>query len=113
MMADETLRSIYSAADETIAQLDQLHRLSSERMLTHRQSLDAAISRLGDSSLPFEEVGASSGAVDYRGVSSPRSAAPDEAPFYALPQRTTHGGPFGPAVRAKLLAAALAKDTRW
>jgi len=111
-MADETLRLIYSAADETIAQLDQLNRLSSERMLTHRQSLDASVARLGDSSLPYEETGGSSGAADYRGVSSPRSAAPDE-PFYALPQRTTHGGPFGPAVRAKLLAAALAKDTRW
>ena len=112
-MVDETLRSTYSAADETIAQLDQLNRASSERMLASRQSLDAATARLGDSSLPFEEVGASSGAADYRGASSPRFAAPDELPYYPLPQRTTHGGPFGPKVRAKLLAAALAKDTRW
>lgn len=113
-MADETLRSIYSAADETIAQLDQLHRLSSDRSLSIRLSLDTATARLGDSSLPFEEVGASPGAVDYRGVSSPRSAAPGEAPFVALPVRSTHGGDFGPKVRSKLIAEALAKRAdRW
>ena len=53
VMADETLRSIYSAADETIAQLDQLQQSSRERALTTRQSLDAACARLGDASLPF------------------------------------------------------------
>jgi hypothetical protein len=110
-MADETLRLIYSAADETIAQLDQLNRLSSERMLTHRQSLDAATARLGDSSLPFVET---MGAEPAMGSAEPAMARRGAAePYYALPQRTTHGGPFGPAVRAKLLAAALAKDTRW
>jgi len=111
-MADETLRSIYSAADETVAQLDQLHRASRERALTTRLSLDAAVARLGDSSLPWVEPGGEAAGGDYRGVSPPRSPSPAE-PYFPLPERTTHGGPFGPAVRAKLLAAALAKDTRW
>jgi hypothetical protein len=111
-MADETLRSIYSAADETIAQLDQLHRSSSERNLTHRQALDAATARLGDSSAPFVESMAEQPPSDGTTPGRPRTA-PESEPYYPLPQRTTHGGPFGPAVRAKLLAAAVARDTRW
>jgi len=110
-MADETLRSIYSAADETIDQLDQLHRASSERNLTSRQSLDAAVARLGDSSAPFVETLGDGPAMAPAGPATAPRAEP--APFYPLPQRTTHGGPFGPKVRAKLLAAAIAKDTRW
>jgi len=112
MMADETLRSIYSAADETIAQLDQLHRLSSERAMTSRAALDVATARLGDSSLPFVETMGDAPPVA-GGPAAARSEVAESPPFVALPQRTTHGGPFGPAVRAKLLAAALAKDTRW
>ncbi len=115
-MADETLRSIYSAADETASQLDQLHRASRERALTHRQALDAATARLGDSSLPFVDAnweGLPGTGVRPDASSSGSPPVPEPEPHYALPQRTTHGGPFGPAVRAKLLAAALAKDTRW
>ena len=113
VMANETLRSIYSAADETVAQLDQLLRASSERALTTRQSLDAAVARLGDSSAPFVEPTASVTGGDPRDASTFRPPSVAETPYFPLPQRTTHGGPFGPAVRAKLLAAALAKDTRW
>ena len=114
MMADETLRSIYFAADETIAQLDQLHRASRERSLTWRQSLDAATTRLGDSTAPFvESVSAwpAGESIPEGPPSRPPVAEPE--PYYALPQRTSHGGPFGPKVRSKLLAAALAKDARW
>jgi len=110
-MADEILRSIYSAADETIAQLDQLQQASRERALTARQSLDAACAGLGYSSVPFV------GEVDGAGPTGVPAATPRqpaaETPNYPLPQRTTHGGPWGPAVRAKLLAAAALKDTRW
>ena len=110
-MVDETLRSIYSAADETIDQLDQLHRASSERNLTSRQSLDAAVARLGDSSAPFVETMADQPPMG--GMPPSRGEPTPSAPYYPLPQRTTHGGPFGPKVRAKLLAAAIAKDNRW
>ena len=34
---------------------------------------------------------------------------PDVGMFVPLPQRTTHGGPFGPKVRAKLIAEILGK----
>jgi hypothetical protein len=112
-MADETLRSIYSAADETIAQLDQLHRLSSERALMSRAALDLATARLGDSSAPFVEAGSVGSPVGSGDLAPARQPMAEPEPYYALPQRTSHGGPFGPAVRAKLLAAALAKDTRW
>lgn len=111
-MADGTLRSIYSAADETVAQLDQLQQASRNRALTARQSLDAAVGRLGESSLPYMDPVA--GGSPVAGPVPARDAPVAEPePFVPLPQRTTHGGPFGPAVRAKLLAAALAKDTRW
>jgi len=113
-MANETLRSIYSAADETVAQLDQLLRASSERALTARQSLDAAVGRLGDSSAPF--VGYEAGdqpRADGTGPPRARPEAESSVPYIPLPERTTHGGPWGPKVRAKLLAAALAKDNRW
>lgn len=38
---------------------------------------------------------------------APRSRLPQPEPEVRLPQRRTHGGNFGPAVRAKLLEAAL------
>lgn len=113
-MANETLRSIYSAADETVAALDQLHRASHDRVLATRQSLDAAVGRLGESSVPFVDGMAGDGpATVPAGPATARRPVDDETPYYPLPQRTTHGGPFGPTVRAKLLAAALAKDTKW
>lgn len=113
-MADETLRWIYSAADETVAQLDQLHRASHERALMTRQSLDASVARLGESSAPFVDVAGSSpgGPVTETSRGRPQPVVPKE-PYFPLPERTTHGGPFGPAVRAKLLAEALDKDTTW
>jgi hypothetical protein len=114
-MADVTLRSIYSAADETIAQLDRLHQASRDRAQTMRQSLDASISRLGDSTVPFVDAGfaeASGGPVTDTSRGRPQPVAP-ETPYVPLPQRATHGGPFGPAVVRKLIAEALAKDTRW
>jgi len=112
-MADESLRSIYSAADETIAQLDQLHRASIERALTSRAALDLATAQLGDSSAPFVETSGGGPTVGAGDLAPARQPVAEPEPYYPLPQRTTHGGPFGPAVRAKLLAAALAKDNRW
>ena len=115
VMADETLRSIYSAADETVAQLDQLHRASRERARATRLSLDAAVARLGESSAPFVDQMVGTDPQPPSGGTGPSrsGAVAEESPYFPLPERTTHGGPFGPAVRAKLLAEALAKDTRW
>ena len=111
-MVDETLRSIYSAADETVAQLDQHHRALRERALMTRQNLDTLVGRLGESSLPFVDAmadGAAGGPVTETSRGRPQPVAAKE-PYFPLPERTTHGGPFGPAVRAKLLAEALEKD---
>lgn len=36
-------------------------------------------------------------------------AAPDPAPVVLMPRRTTHGGPFGPRVEARITALALEK----
>jgi hypothetical protein len=39
--------------------------------------------------------------------------APAPVPFVPMPRRTTHGGPFGPVVRAKLIREALARRSGW
>lgn len=106
-MVDAMLRSIYSAADETVAQLDQLHRLHRDRVQTNRQSLDSACAMLGASSLPFVDQGEPP--AEEGPVARSRPVAP-EMPFVALPTRTTHGGDWGPAMKRKLIAEALAKD---
>lgn len=115
-MADETLRSIYSAADETVAQLDQLHQTSRDRAAMLRQSLDAAINRLGDSSVPYVDALASADAsgspVTDTSRGRPQPDA-DETPYIPLPTRTTHGGDWGPAMVRKLTAEALAKGNLW
>lgn len=41
------------------------------------------------------------------------SRGSDPIPYVPLPQRTTHGGPFGPKVREKLIAEALASGDVW
>jgi hypothetical protein len=106
-MVDATLRSIYSAADETVADLDRLHLASQAKRGQYRANLDAVVARLdwnppaGDPEVVPERRGR---ADEDRG----RTPA-DPPPFVALPQRTTHGGPWGPKMREKLTAEALAK----
>lgn len=114
-MADETLRSIYFAADETAAELDRLNRVRSDLIRTTRLALDTLCGRLGDSTLPFvdgSQTEAAGAPVAGNSGGRPTPVAP-ETPYVPLPQRTTHGGAFGPAVQRKLIAEALAKDTRW
>lgn len=113
-MADEMLRSIYSAADETIAALDRLLSPDREREREARMWLRDATARLGDSTAPY--LDAPAGDEPASGAPAPapvRRAVAPETPYVPLPQRTTHGGPFGPAVRAKLIAEALAKGNVW
>lgn len=107
-MVDATMRSIYSAADETVAALDRLNQQDQANRLRHRTSLESIVAGLGHGSPADTEEPAPSlrnGRLD----TDRRPPAPDPQPFVALPQRTTHGGPFGPAVRDKLIAEALSK----
>jgi hypothetical protein len=114
VMADEMLRSIYSAADETIEALDRLRAERSARDQSMWRSLRDAADRLGDSSSPyFDPVAGDGPAVGQPGPSSSRRSVDEEVPYVALPQRTTHGGPFGPKVRQKLIAEALEKRSVW
>lgn len=106
MTVDATLRSIYSAGDETVAELDRLLASRSTFSQEMRQRLDRAVAGL-DNGTP-EEIEVPVGRREGPGTDR-RPSAPDPLPFVALPQRTTHGGPFGPAVRDKLTAEALAK----
>jgi hypothetical protein len=102
--------AISSAIDETIAQMDRLNEPERERRARDFQALEAIVSNLAapfDPSLVDEEPELGRGR---RPPDGPRSATPSDGgalPFgVALPERTTHGGAFGPAVRRKLIAEA-------
>lgn len=107
-MADVTWPSISSALDETLAQLDALHRRETDRRQTAAAGLAMAVARLGESSEPWRPEEAQQPSQPSR---RERRLADEPIPFVPLPERTTHGGPFGPKVRAKLIAEALAD--RW
>lgn len=106
MTGDATLRSIYFAADETIADLERLHATTEATRTRARISLDLVVAGLDGTFAEEPEVRSERhgrAAVDRGATTS------DPTPFVALPVRTTHGGPFGPAVRDRLTREALAK----
>jgi hypothetical protein len=97
-----------SSADETIAALDSLLNREASRRAADFEGLRAATSRLDVLSFvadePVREARGASGAhTPVEGGPTP----PPATPTVLLPQRTTHGGDFGPAVRAKLIREAL------
>ena len=105
-MENETLRSIFFAGDETIAALDRLHMSTQASRSRARASLDQIVGGLGRGSP--EEMEPQPERHE-RAPEDRRPGSPDPLPFVPLPQRTSHGGPFGPKVREKLIATALAK----
>lgn len=111
-MADVTWPSISSAVDETLAQLDALHAPLRARRQATSEAMSAMVARLGESSEPWREDDAFTPPPAVRPPGQPAPASPS-MPYVPLPERTTHGGPFGPAVRNKLIAEALAKESRW
>ena len=103
-----TTRSASFAIEETLAQLDSLHERRRARVAADFDALKGFVGRLDES------FGADDEPVmerhDRRPEPTGRRTPPgDSPPFVPLPQRTTPGGPFGPAVRAKLTAEALEK----
>lgn len=109
-MVDVTSPSIFSAADETIARLDGLNLAERNRTQRGLRDLEAAVARLDQASgvdQPGEPEQAPRERRNERDVRS--DPTPDPLPFVALPQRTTHGGPWGPAMRERLTAEALGK----
>lgn len=91
--------------DETIRQLDQIFQAERARVDAHRQRSEADSRRLDGSLLPPDEppLGRDEGRGTRRGLTNPSE------PFIPLPSRTTHGGRFGPAVRAKLRSEVLGR----
>jgi uncharacterized coiled-coil protein SlyX len=113
-MADVTWPSISSAADETIAKLDALFAAQRARREKASIELAALTARLGDSTEPWAEP--SMPPTSPLGAPSSRSSerrGHEPMPFVPLPERTSHGGGFGPRVRNKLIAEALAEGDRW
>lgn len=98
------------STEELMSQLDRLHQ-------TARAEDDRWLNLLRNQTLP-PPMAPSEDEQDVvvaperpgRGLVPP---APEQSPFVALPRRTTHGGPWGPAMVRKLTDEALAKDRRW
>jgi hypothetical protein len=103
-MDDVTWPSISSAADETMASLDRLFDRQRSLHESQRSDLASFVGRLGDSTMPWTD----DSSPDPSGPVTP-ARRPEPAPYVHLPERTTHGGDWGPAVRRKLTAEALAK----
>jgi hypothetical protein len=99
-MDDLLWPSISSAIDETIASLDRLQQTEEARQAEHLRDLRASVAGL-DFGSPAE--------AEPTDVRPERAPVPPGRPYVPLPQRTTHGGPWGPAVRERLRAVALAK----
>lgn len=113
LMVDATRWSMSSAIDATNESLDRLFQATRARTLDGALKLEAAVARLDEpvgTGLDESTTAPREALRDERGE---RSARPDPAPFVPLPQRTTHGGPFGPKVRDKLTREALAKRGWW
>ena len=106
LMAGGTWPSIFSAGDATVASLDRLHATTQANRRQHRASLDAVVAGLDGNVADTDEPVLPR--REREGVDR-RSATPDPLPFVALPQRTTHGGYYGPKVREKLTREALSK----
>ncbi len=105
MTADETLRSIFSGADETSAQLERLFSANREQRSHRLSQLERIVAGLDRVTADEPEPTAER----RERHEDRRPVAPDPVPFVALPQRTTHGGPWGPKMREKLTAIALEK----
>jgi hypothetical protein len=104
-MADVTWPSISSALDETIAALDRLNEAQRQRRAAAAAELAALTGRLGESSEPWTETTATPAPTS--ATTPTRRPRPEPRPYVDLPERVTHGGPFGVKVRNKLIEEAL------
>lgn len=99
----------FSSNDEIFAHLDLLNRQAESRRAYWLERLERNVAGLGVAGQP-DPVG-DDPPRSRRGLGDrPRPGPdPESTPYVTLPQRTTHGGDFGPAVRAKLIAEALGR----
>lgn len=114
MTGDATLRSIYSAADETVADLERLNQKGRAQQGLLLPELKAIVARLDFGSGTAEDETVVAPRRNERGGDrSPTAPADsDPAPFVPLPQRTTHGGRWGPKMVEKLTNIALEREAR-
>jgi hypothetical protein len=113
-MVDGTLRSIYSAADETVAELDRLNQKAQAQRAPSLRRLEAQVARLDVGPGTVDDEPSSPPPRSERDGDRPRVTAdrPDPVPFVPLPRRNTPGGPWGPAMVEKLTSIALEKQSR-
>lgn len=107
MTVDATLRSIYSAADETIEAFDRLQQSTLLRRSHDLQRLESVAAGLNGA---YQDEPEAPLTRERREDRPATGAAPE--PFIPLPKRTTHGGPFGPKVAA-IITAEIVRKRGW
>lgn len=112
-MVDVPSPSISSEIEATLAQLDQLNQQGREVRSRYLRLLESSVAALGFGTSSLEAETGEPPRTERLGPVSRRASSPEPEPFVYLPQRTTPGGDFGPAVRRKLIAEALARGDGW
>jgi hypothetical protein len=102
---------ISSDNDAIFASLDRLHAKEAERKAIWLAKLAHSVASLGLGSTPEPEESMAPRSGGGFGDRPGMRPDPEPAtPFVPMPERTTHGGPFGAVAREAIIAAALAKD---
>lgn len=109
--SESSLLAISSSLDATVSALDRLHQASESRRTLSRRLLDGALARLD--AVVTGDIEGTYAPARTNGAEDRRPPAPDPAPFVPLPRRTTHGGPWGPAMREKFTREAIEKGGLW
>lgn len=103
---EDWMEALDRSTEASSALISGIHQAAEARRAVLRRGLDAAVAGLAVASLgESDDVAGLSGRPPLRDGGGGR-------PYVALPQRTTHGGPFGPVVRAKLRDEAMGRR-RW
>lgn len=102
---EEWLEALDRSTAESMALLDRNNQAEEARRAKTRLSLDSAVAGLSVEGAPLDLTDLRTDAPRGGVMASPRS-------FVPMPRRSTHGGPFGPAVRQKLVDEAMGRR-RW
>jgi hypothetical protein len=101
---------ISDSIEATLASLDGLNAARRSRDAATFAKLEAIVANLDTIPPQIEDDEPMVPERRARRAEPPGRPADDSVPFgVSLPERTTHGGPFGPAVRRQLLAEARQK----
>ncbi len=111
----DALRLPLTSFDATYDALSAVLTAEQQRQTTFRTRFEALIAQQHALEAPLTGDGDADEAPRGRGMAAREvsSGLPERLPRVQLPVRTTHGGDFGPQVRAKLIREALDREGAW